>query len=346
MAEDARRVRNWRRWGPYLADRQWGTVREDYSDSGDCWDYLPHDHARSRAYRWGEDGLLGICDRECRLCFSIALWNGKDPILKERLFGLGGPEGNHGEDVKELYYFLDATPTCSYLKGLYKYPHEEYPYAQLVAENRRRGKQDPEFEIEDTGVFDRGYWDVFVEYAKAGPDDILIELTVANRGQHAQTLHLLPHLWLRNTWSWGRHGEGYDRMGAIDRISPTAVRATQPTLGNFRLDFETAPSELLFTDNETNYERLFHSPGPRFSKDACGEQVVRVAADSDRPRASDSNVIVDARRGRALRRRWLVERFFAWIQWQRRILVRWEYYAQNFLGFVQLACLVVLFRRF
>ena len=169
MAEDARRVRNWRRWGPYLADRQWGTVREDYSEYGDCWTYLPHDHARSRAYRWGEDGLLGICDRECRLCFSVALWNGKDPILKERLFGLTGPEGNHGEDVKELYYFLDATPTSSYLKALYKYPQEEFPYAQLVDENRRRGKLDPEFEIEDTGVFDRGYWDVFVEYAKAWP---------------------------------------------------------------------------------------------------------------------------------------------------------------------------------
>ena len=273
MAEDARRVRNWRRWGPYLADRQWGTVREDYSENGECWTYLPHDHARSRAYRWGEDGLLGICDRECRLCFSIALWNGRDPILKERLFGLSGPEGNHGEDVKELYYFLDATPTCSYLKALYKYPHEEYPYSQLVDENRRRGKQEPEFEIEDTGVFDRGYWDVFVEYAKAGPDDILIEITIANRGERAQTLHLLPQLWLRNTWSWGRHGEGYDRMGSIDRVSPTSVRATQPTLGNFRLDLET-PAELLFTDNETNYERLFGSPGPRFAKDAFHRRVV------------------------------------------------------------------------
>jgi hypothetical protein len=273
MAEDARRVRNWRRWGPYLADRQWGTVREDYSESGDCWTYLPHDHARSRAYRWGEDGLLGICDRECRLCFSVALWNGHDPILKERLFGLTGPEGNHGEDVKELYYFLDATPTASYLKGLYKYPHAEYPYAQLLDENRRRGKQDPEFEIEDTGVFDQGYWDVFVEYAKAGPDDILIELTIANRGGHAKALHLLPQLWLRNTWSWGRHGEGYDRMGSLARISPTAVLASQPTLGNFRLDLEK-PAELLFTDNETNFERLFGSPGPRFTKDAFHRRVV------------------------------------------------------------------------
>ncbi len=273
MAEDARRVRNWRRWGPYLADRQWGTVREDYSASGECWIYLPHDHARSRAYRWGEDGLLGICDRECRLCFSIALWNGKDPILKERLFGLSGPEGNHGEDVKELYYFLEGTPTSSYLKALYKYPHEEFPYNRLVEENRRRGKQEPELELEDTGVFDRGYWDVFVEYAKAGPDDILIELTLANRGERTETLHVLPHLWLRNTWAWGRHGEGYDRMGSIDRVAPNAVRVMQPTLGNFRLELEGTP-ELLFTDNETNFERLFGTPGPRYSKDAFHRRVV------------------------------------------------------------------------
>ncbi|MEO8550326.1 MAG: glucosidase, partial [Kofleriaceae bacterium] len=273
MAEDARRVRNWRRWGPYLADRQWGTVREDYSASGDCWTYLPHDHARSRAYRWGEDGLLGICDRECRLCFSVALWNGKDPILKERLFGLTGPEGNHGEDVKELYYYLDATPTASYLKALYKYPHEAYPYTQLVEENGRRGKLDPEFEIEDTGVFDRGYWDVFVEYAKAGPDDILIELTIANRGSETHTLHVLPTLWLRNTWTWGRHGEGYDRMGSIERAGDRAVRVVQPTLGTFRFELE-GDAELLFTDNETNNERLFGSPGPRYAKDAFHRRVV------------------------------------------------------------------------
>src|SRR5450432_1372895 len=169
MAEDARRVRNWRRWGPYLADRQWGTVREDYSEYGDCWTYLPHDHARSRAYRWGEDGLLGICDRECRLCFSIGLWNGKDPILKERLFGLTGPEGNHGEDVKELYYFLDATPTSSYLKALYKYPQAAFPYGELRRSARASGRGGREPEIVDMGVFDDGaYFDVAVEYAKAG----------------------------------------------------------------------------------------------------------------------------------------------------------------------------------
>ncbi|MFT3693166.1 MAG: glucosidase [Kofleriaceae bacterium] len=274
MAEDARRVRNWRRWGPYLADRQWGTVREDYSEYGDCWTYFPHDHARSRVYRWGEDGLLGICDRECRVCFSIGLWNGNDPILKERLFGLTGPEGNHGEDVKELYYFLEATPTSSYLKALYKYPQRAFPYAQLVDENRRRGKQDAEFEIEDTGVFDHGYWDVFVEYGKAGPDDILIEITVANRGTQTETLHVLPQLWLRNTWEWGRHGEGYDRKGSIDALAEGGVRVTQPTLGHLRWDIED-PAELLFTDNETNFERLYGSSNPTpYRKDAFHRRVV------------------------------------------------------------------------
>ena len=274
MAEDARRVHNWRRWGPYLADRQWGTVREDYSASGDCWTYLPHDHARSRAYRWGEDGLLGICDRECRLCFSLALWNGKDPILKERLFGLTGPEGNHGEDVKELYYFLEATPTSSYLKALYKYPKESFPYAQLVEENRRRGRLDPEFEIEDTGVFDRGYWDVVVEYAKAGPDDILIEVTIANRGPVTDTVHVLPHLWLRNTWQWGRSGEGYDPAGSLDRLTANSVRISQPTLGDFRWDLE-GDAELLFTDNETNFERLYGTENPTpYRKDAIHQRVV------------------------------------------------------------------------
>src|SRR5512146_767232 len=198
---EAARAANWKRWGPYLSERQWATVREDYSPDGAVWEYFPHDDARSRAYRWGEDGLLGICDRECRLCFAVALWNGKDPILKERLFGLSGPEGNHGEDVKELYYFLDASPTSSYLKALYKYPQDEFPYARLVDENRRRGKHEPELELEDTGVLDRGYWDVFVEYAKDGPDDILIQITAANRGERAATLHLLPTAWLRNTWS-------------------------------------------------------------------------------------------------------------------------------------------------
>ena len=182
LVEDARRERNWKRWGPYLSERQWGTVREDYSADGTCWTYFPHDQARSRAYRWGEDGLLGICDREGRLNFALALWNGRDPILKERLFGLTGPEGNHGEDVKEDYYYLDSTPTHSYLKALYKYPLAEFPYTWLVEENARRRLPDPEFELQDTGVFaNRRYVDVFAEYAKAGPDDILVKITLANR---------------------------------------------------------------------------------------------------------------------------------------------------------------------
>src|SRR5713226_2853573 len=204
LREDDRREQNWKRWGPYLSERQWGTVREDYSADGNSWEYSPHDHARSRAYRWGEDGLLGICDRQCRLCFALCLWNGRDPILKERLFGLTGPEGNHGEDVKEVYFYLDSTPTHSYMKALYKYPQTEFPYDSLVRENGRRSKQEPEFELIDTGVFNEGrYFDIFVEYAKAAPEDIFFRITVDNRGPAAATLHLLPTLWFRNTWSWG-----------------------------------------------------------------------------------------------------------------------------------------------
>jgi hypothetical protein len=276
LTEDARRVHNWRRWGPYLADRQWGTVREDYSATSECWTYFPHDHARSRVYRWGEDGLLGICDRECRLCFAIALWNGRDPILKERLFGVTGPEGNHGEDCKELYYYLDATPTSSYLRALYKYPHDEYPYARLVDENRARSRADRELEIEDTGAFDRGTWDVTAEYAKAGPDDVLIRITIDNRGPAAR-LHVLPTVWLRNTWRWGRIGEGYDARGAIVRDPVPAfagVAITHPTLGRFRLDCAGSP-ELLFTENETNSERLWGVPSPTaYTKDAFHRRVV------------------------------------------------------------------------
>src|SRR5437773_11756216 len=195
----------WYRWGPYLADRQWGTVREDYSADGAAWGYLPHDHARSRAYRWGEDGLLGICDDRGRLCFALALWNQADPILKERLFGLSGPEGNHGEDVKEVYHYLDATPTASYLRAIYLYPQRAFPYEELVRENGRRGRADPEYELTDTGVFaeDR-YFEIEVEYAKAGIDDIAIRLRVTNRGALPAPLHLIPTLWFRNTWAWGR----------------------------------------------------------------------------------------------------------------------------------------------
>ena len=193
----------WRHWGPYLSERQWGTVREDYSPGGTAWEYLDHDAARSRAYRWGEDGLGGISDGKQQLCFALALWNGKDSILKERLFGLTGNQGNHGEDVKELYYYLDNTPTHSYMQMLYKYPQAAFPYRQLVEENGRRGKQDPEYELMDTGAFDQGrYFDVFIEYAKAGPEDILIKVTAHNRGPQAADLQLIPQLWFRNTWTW------------------------------------------------------------------------------------------------------------------------------------------------
>jgi hypothetical protein len=203
LDEARTRTRDWRQWGPYLSERAWGTVREDYSAAGEAWDAFPHDHARSRVYRWNEDGLAGISDRHQRICFALALWNGRDPILKERLFGLSGQEGNHGEDVKEYYYYVDSTPTHSYMKFLYKYPQEPFPYERLVLENRRRSRQDPEFELADTGIFDQHrYFDVVVEYAKASPDDILIRITATNRGPEASLIHVLPTIWFRNTWSW------------------------------------------------------------------------------------------------------------------------------------------------
>jgi hypothetical protein len=280
LDEDARRERNWKRWGPYLSERQWGTVREDYSRYGDCWTYFPHDHARSRAYRWGEDGLLGFTDREGRLCFALALWNGKDPILKERLFGLTGPEGNHGEDVKECYYYLDATPTHSYNKALYKYPQHEYPYAALLEESRRRTKEDPEYELSDTGIFaeDR-YFDVTAEYAKEDPDDMLIRLTFANRGPDAAPLHILPTLWFRNTWSWGGQGENFPPRGEIVLQSAARMRASHVTLGSLTLmaevDGHAGSPTPLFTENETNFERVFGVPNVRpYVKDAFHDYVV------------------------------------------------------------------------
>ena len=276
LAEDARREKNWKRWGPYLSERQWGTVREDYSEFGTCWHYFPHEHARSRAYRWGEDGLLGICDREGRMCFALALWNGRDHILKERLFGLSGPEGNHGEDVKECYFYLDSTPTHSYMKALYKYPQAEFPYASLVEENGRRSRKEPEFELLDTGVFgeDR-YFDVFVEYAKAGTDDILIRITGANRGPDRAPLHILPTLWFRNTWSWGRSGEGYWPKPKLWRSGENCISAEHASLGRFELQVEGG-AELLFTENETNFERLFgYKDGRPYVKDAFHDYVIQ-----------------------------------------------------------------------
>ncbi len=258
------RVENWKRWGPYLSERQWGTVREDYSSDGDPWEYFPHDHARSRAYRWGEDGLLGITDRECRLCFALALWNGKDAILKERLFGLTGPQGNHGEDVKECYYYLDSTPTHSYMKALYKYPHAKFPYDLLVKENRRRGKTDPEFELVDTGVLDESrYFDVYAEYAKASPNDICIRITAINRGPEPAALHLLPTIWFRNTWSWGCSHEGCGVKPHLNRDSHNRIAADHTTLQRFYLEVDSTSAgrrpRMLFTENETNVERLHHT---------------------------------------------------------------------------------------
>jgi hypothetical protein len=288
LAEAAKRERNWQRWGPYLSERQWGTVREDYSDSGEAWAYFPYTDARSRAYRWGEDGLLGICDRECRLCFALALWNERDPFLKERLFGLSGDEGNHGEDVKECYFYLDSTPTHSYMKALYKYPQGGFPYQQLAAENRRRGRSGREFELPDTGVFDSNrYFDVFAEYAKAAPDDILIRVTAVNRGPEKAPLHLLPTLWFRNTWSWGRTGEGFWPRPEIRR-GEKGVVAAHASLGRFRLECEGA-GEWLFTENETNAERLFGAQNrSRYVKDAFHERVAGGNTDAVNPELTGS----------------------------------------------------------
>ena len=281
LREDANREKNWKRWGPYLAERQWGTVREDYSEYGNCWEYFPHDHARSRAYRWGEDGLLGFTDREERLCFALALWNGHDPILKERIFGLTNPEGNHGEDVKDYYFYLDSTPTHSYVKGLYKYPQREFPYGSLVEENRRRGKDQPEYELSDTGIFDDSrYFDVTAEYAKSSPDDILIKVTVANRGPEAATIHLLPTLWFRNTWSWGRTGEGYWAKPVLHLLEDGSVAAEHESLGRMHFCAEGIP-EFLFTENETNCQRLFGAPNASpYVKDAFHEYVIHGRADA------------------------------------------------------------------
>jgi hypothetical protein len=284
LAEDAARRRNWKRWGPYLADRQWGTVREDYSADGTCWEYFPHDHARSRAYRWGEDGLLGVTDREGRLCLAVALWNGRDPILKERLFGLTGPQGNHGEDVKECYFHLDSTPTHSYAKALYKYPQAEFPYARLVEENARLGKLDAELELVDTGVFDENrYFDVTVEYAKAAPNDLVVRYTIANRGPEAATLHVLPTVWFRNTWSWGRTGEGYWPKPRLAAMGDGAIVAEHVSLGRHRVVADGRP-DLLFTENETNVARLFGAPNASpWVKDAFHEYVVHGRTDAVNP---------------------------------------------------------------
>jgi hypothetical protein len=263
LADNDDRKAHWNRWGPYLSARAWGTVREDYSANGTAWDYFPHDHARSRAYRWSEDGILGISDRHQRICFALALWNGKDPILKERFFGLTNSEGNHGEDVKEYWFYLDATPTHSYLKALYKYPQAEYPYGHLLEENRRRGMTQPEYELIDTGIFEGSrYFDVFVEYAKASPEDMLIEIAVFNRGPEAATLDVLPTLWYRNTWSW----DGSPRPSLEARDGGIGL---EDEVYGERVLYCPPAAELLFTENDTNMERIFGAPNAApYVKDA------------------------------------------------------------------------------
>jgi hypothetical protein len=255
----------WKKWGPYLSERQWGTVREDYSNDGNAWAYFSHDQSRSRAYRWGEDGLGGISDDKQRLCFALALWNGRDPILKERLFGLTNAEGNHGEDVKEYYFYVDSTPTHSYMKYLYKYPQREYPYRDLVETNHMRSREQLEYELLDTGIFDDDrYFDVFVEYAKAGPEDVLVKITVHNRGPESAQLHLLPTLWFRNTWSWGEN----EPKPSLTATGPAVIQASHHQLGKYELCCEGSP-ELLFTENESNARHLWGQPNPSpYVKDA------------------------------------------------------------------------------
>ena len=258
LEESHQRTKHWKRWGPYLSERQWGTVREDYSPNGTAWEYFPHEHARSRAYRWGEDGIGGISDRHQRICFALALWNGRDPILKERLFGLTGNQGNHGEDVKEYYFYLDSTPTHSYMKYLYKYPQAAFPYEQLVEENGKRSKRDPEFELIDTGVFNESrYFDVFIEYAKASPEDILIKITAWNRGPEEAQLDLLPTLWFRNIWSFGEK-HGHPRALARSRTlwARRWLRRRKAATASGGCWPKAAP-EMLFTENETNFQRVF-----------------------------------------------------------------------------------------
>jgi len=281
----------WKKWGPYLSERQWGTVREDYSQSGDAWNYFTHDQARSRAYRWGEDGLAGISDDRQSLCFALALWNGKDPILKERLFGLSNSEGNHGEDVKEYYFYLDSTPTHSYMKYLYKYPQAAFPYENLVVTNRDRGRGQPEYELLDTGVFDQDrYFDVFVEYAKASPEDMLIQITVHNRGPEPATLQLLPTLWFRNDWAWGDDVERPSISQLAQDKSGGIVALSHRDLGE-RFFYAKGASALLFTENETNTQRLFGAPNPSpYVKDGIDNFIVHGKEDAVNPEKKGTKV--------------------------------------------------------
>jgi len=280
LQQSRAREKHWKRWGPYLSERAWGTVREDYSADGAAWDYFPHDHARSRAYRWNEDGIAGICDRHQVICFAVALWNGRDPFLKERLFGLTGPQGNHGEDVKEYYFYLDSTPTHSYMKFLYKYPQARFPYEQLVEEARKRGRKALEYELLDTGVFDKDcYFDVFVEYAKADIEDILIRITAVNRGPEEARLDLLPTIWFRNTWSWGvdERRPRLRREDATPNLPVIRLRHfDQPLRWLICAQSPDSSPELLFTENETNFKRIFDTENPtQYVKDGINDYVVK-----------------------------------------------------------------------
>ena len=276
LDDDDLRRKHWKRWGPYVSERAWGTVREDYSRYGTAWESVPHDHARSKAYRWNEDGLAGICDRHQFVCLALALWNGRDPILKERMFGLTGNEGNHGEDSKEYYFYLDSTPTHSYMKFLYKYPQAAFPYARLIEENRRRGRNDPEFELLDTGVFaDDRYFDVGVEYAKASPEDLLMRIQIVNRGPEPAPITVLPTIWFRNTWSWGLDVRRPRMRKGESTSSVSIVEFDHEYYGPRRLLCEGGP-DLLFTENETNTRRLYGDvDGARYVKDGINDYVVQ-----------------------------------------------------------------------
>jgi hypothetical protein len=278
LIEATRREQHWRRWGPYLSDRHWGTVREDYSADGTAWEFFPFEHSHLRAYRWGEDGIAGICDNHQRLCFAPVFWNGRDPILKERLYGLTCNQGNHGEDVKEIYYYLDSTPTHSYMKALYKYPQAEFPYRQLLEVNRARSRKDPEYELIDTGVFDQDrYFDIFMEYAKPDANDLLIRITVVNRGPDPATLHLLPQLWFRNTWAWTPNA-----VRPSLRASGGGIDIDHPTLGAYRFEMES-PAPLLFTENDTNTRALWSFGDARYTKDGFHERVIHGREDAVNP---------------------------------------------------------------
>src|SRR5438034_414594 len=280
IEENNSRKQRWHLWGPYLSDRQWGTVREDYSANGDAWNYLPHDHARSRAYRWGEDGLAGISDYKQRLCFAWAFWNGQDPILKERLFGLAGPQGNHGEDVKELYWYLDNTPSHSYMRMLYRYPQTRFPYDELVSSNAARSRTEPEFELWHTNTLARNrYFDIEITYAKATPEDILIRATATNRGPEPAILHFLPTIWFRNTWSWGRDA----RKPSLREATPTMIEARHDELGSYQFHCENA-EQFLFTENESNLQRLWSEPNHSpFVKDSINDAVIQNKIDIVNP---------------------------------------------------------------